>query len=313
MVDELPTAGPDVAQPRMRSVSCNLCDADDTRTIRESTGEGRIVRCRRCGLAYVSPRLAIDPRQQYESDEYHEKSELATGRPGYTSYSSDRPVLFPYFGRRAAEIASLKPGGRLLEIGAASGYFLEQARNHGLRPEGIEPSRACQRAIRDELHLPVVAGSIEEAAIDPRTYDVVALFQTIEHFDDPRGAVLKVARWLKPGGLIVMTTPNRDGWFARLAGRRWFEYKPREHLYYFDSTTIARMLESVGFDRIVVMRDPNHYPVGFIFERLRRYYPLLRPLVGLVERLTPERVKRASIPVHYGSMKVMAFRSGLGG
>lgn len=117
----------------MRSVPCNLCGANDVRTIRGSTGDGRIVQCRRCGLAYVSPRLQHDPRRQYESDEYHEKSQLATGRPGYTSYSSDYPVLYPYFGRIAEEIARIKPGARILEVGAASGYFLDQARHAGMR------------------------------------------------------------------------------------------------------------------------------------------------------------------------------------
>lgn len=299
----------------MRSVPCNLCGANDVRTIRESTGDGRVVQCRRCGLAYVSPRLAHDPRYQYESGEYHEKSReqsrSAAGRAGYASYSSDYPVLAPYFARLAQEIARIKPGARLLEVGAASGYFLDQAREAGMRPEGIEPSKACQRIIRDELRLPVVASSLEEAAVDPGTYDVIVLFQTLEHLDDPRGGLLRMVRWLRPGGLIVITTPNRAGWFARLTGKRWFEYKPREHLYYFDARTISKMLESVGFDRIVVQRDRNRYPVSFLFERLRRYYPALRPLVGLVEWLTPGRVRRMSIPVHYGSMKVMAYRAGL--
>jgi SAM-dependent methyltransferase len=196
-------------------------------------------------------------------------------------------------------------------VGAASGYFLEQARAHGLRPEAIEPSKACQRIIRDDLHLPVVASSLEEAAIEPGTYDVVALFQTIEHFDDPRGGLQKMARSLKPGGLMVLTTPNRGAWFARLAGSRWFEYKPREHLYYFDAKTIAKVLEAVGFERITVLRDPNRYPVGFFFQRLQRYYPFLRPLIARIERATPDRVKDFGIPVHYGSMKVMAYRAGM--
>lgn len=311
MTDELSTGGAGIAPAPMRSVPCNLCGANDVRTIRESAGEGRIVQCRRCGLAYVSPRLGHDPRYQYESDEYHEKSQIATGRPGYTSYSSDYPVLYPYFGRVAEEIARIKPGARILEVGAASGYFLDQARKAGLRPEGIEPSKACQRIIRDELRLPVVAGSLEEAAVDPGTYDVIALFQTIEHLDDPRGGLLRMVNWLKPGGLIVITTPNRAGWFARLAGKRWFEYKPREHLYYFDTKTIAKMLESVGFDRIVVQRDPNWYPVSFFLDRLRRYYPMLRPVIGLLDRVLPARLKAMSIPVHYGSMKVMARRAGM--
>lgn len=296
----------------MRSVPCNLCGSDDTRTIKESTGEGRIVRCRRCSLTYVSPRIAWDPVQQYESDEYHEKGELATGRPGYTSYSSDRPVLSPYFGRIAAEIAKQKPGGRVLEIGAASGFFMEQARNHGLHPWGIEPSHACQRIIRDELGLPVLAGSLEEAAIEPGTFDVVALFQTIEHFDDPLAGLQKMARALKPGGLIVITTPNQAGWFAKVARRRWYEYKPKEHLYYFTPRTLARMLEAAGFEHIEARIDPNRYPIAFLIERVSRYYPVLRPVMRLLDRAIPKSMQaRLYVPVHYGSMKVTARRAGM--
>jgi len=296
----------------MRSVPCNLCGSDDTRTIRESTGEGRIVRCRRCQLTYVSPRIAWDPVLQYESDEYHEKGELATGRPGYTSYSSDRPVLSPYFGRIAAEIARVKPGGKVLEIGAASGFFLEQARAHGLDPAGIEPSRACQRIIREELGIPVLAGSLEEAAIPPGTFDAVALFQTIEHFDDPLAGLQKMASALKPGGLIVITTPNQAGWFARIARRRWYEYKPKEHLYYFTPRTLARMLEAAGFERIEAKIDPNRYPVAFLIERISRYYPVARPVMRVLDRLLPKSLQgRLYLPVHYGSMKVTARRAGM--
>ncbi len=299
------------AEVEMRSVSCNLCGSDDTRTIRESTGEGRIVRCRRCQLTYVSPRIAWDPVSQYESEEYHEKGELATGRPGYTSYSSDRPVLAPYFARVASRIARVKPGGRVLEVGAASGFFLEQARLHGLDPAGIEPSVACQRIIREELGLPVLAGSLEEAEIEPGTFDAVALFQTIEHFDDPLAGLQKMAKALKPGGIIVITTPNQDGWFARLARTRWFEYKPREHLYYFTPRTLSRMLEAAGFESIRARRDPNRYPIPFLIERVQRYYPPLRPLARLADRLLPASVQeRFMVPVHYGSMQLTAHRSG---
>ncbi|MCK9487657.1 MAG: class I SAM-dependent methyltransferase [Dehalococcoidia bacterium] len=311
MTDQPSTAGMAVPPPAMRSVPCNLCGSAEVRTIRESTGSGRVVQCRRCGLAYVSPRLAGDPRTQYEVDEYHEKARLATGRPGYTSYAGDRPILYPYFGERAAEIAQVKPGARILEVGAASGYFLEQARAHGMRPDGIEPSKACQRIIRDELGIPVVAGSLEEAAIEPSTYDAVALFQTIEHFADPRGGLQKMARWLKPGGLIMITTPDRGAWFSRLTGKRWFEYKPHEHLYYFDERTITRMLEAVGFERITVRRDVNRYSVAFLYERLQRYYPALAPVIRGLRRITPQRLRALGIPVHYGSMKVTAHRAGL--
>src|SRR3546814_14344768 len=62
----------------------------------------------------------------------------------------------------AGEIARVKPGGTVLEIGAASGFFLEQARAHGLDPAGIELSRACQRIIREELGIPLLSGSLED-------------------------------------------------------------------------------------------------------------------------------------------------------
>ncbi|MEX1022499.1 MAG: hypothetical protein WD058_05060, partial [Dehalococcoidia bacterium] len=75
--------------------------------------------------------------------------------------------------------------------------------------------------------------------------------------------------------------------------------------------TISRMLEAAGFERITVRRDPNRYPVGFLLERLHRYYPPLRPLVAAIDRIAPERLRAFAIPVHYGSMKVMATRAGM--
>ncbi len=310
MTDQPLMAGMDVPSPAMRSVPCNLCGSTDVRTIRESSGEGRIVRCRRCGLAYVSPRLAYDPRTQYEVDAYHERVR-GQGESGYASYAGDRAVLLPYFGRWAQEMAHLRPGGRVLEVGAAAGYFLEQARAHGLRPEAIEPSKSCQRVIRDDLGIPLVAASLEDAAIEPATYDVIALFQTIEHLDDPRRGLQKMARWLKPGGLMVITTPNRAGWPARVLGKRWFEFKPREHLYYFEPRTITRMLEAGGFERISVRRDSNRYPLRFLFDRARQYYPALAPLVRVLERVTPGRVLDRDVPANLGSMRVIAYRAGL--
>jgi len=59
-----------------------------------------------------------------------------------------------------------------------------------------------------------------------------------------------------------------------------------------------------------VRRDPNRYPVGFFFERLQRYYPIFAPVMRFLARVTPQRVQAFGIQVHYGSMKVMAYRAG---
>ena len=138
-------------------------------------------------------------------------------------------------------------GRRLLEIGSGAGLFLIAAVRAGWEATGIELSEAAAGFARDTLGLDIRQERAETIDLPPQSFDVVAMFDTIEHLFDVRGVLETARRTLRPDGSLVISTPNYDA-VSRLAiGRDWSMLAPMEHMYYFTERTLRALLESCGF------------------------------------------------------------------
>jgi SAM-dependent methyltransferase len=268
------------AAPRFEAVDCNLCGGSVHDEILDAGANGRIVRCPTCSLSFVSPR-PIDVSAIYEAAEYFDGDDGASTH-GYGRYEDDGAALAPYFDRMAAALAQRQPGRRLLEAGCATGFFLERAREHGFDVVGIDPSPTATAVARQALNVEVLTGSIDDARLEPASFDAIALFQTIEHVPDPAATVRQLFELLRPGGTLLMTTP---------------------------AATMRTLLERAGYTNIEIGRDIHRYTPGWLVRRVGYYFPLFAPAVRLVDRLTPARLlDRRAIPVHWGSLAVWAER-----
>ena len=126
--------------------------------------------------------------------------------------------------------------------------------------------------------------SPDEAGFEEGSFDLVTLWDVVEHVPDPQDLLAKVHRLLKPNGTLILETQNVDSSFAGLLGRRWQHYKHEEHLYHFNPDTIRRLLSASRFQ--VVRNTPafggKYVSFGFIAERAGRLSPvagmLLKPL-----------------------------------
>ncbi|MFN3705027.1 MAG: class I SAM-dependent methyltransferase, partial [Thermoflexales bacterium] len=110
----------------------------------------------------------------------------------------------------------------------------------------LEPSSPAAEAAR-RLGLRVITGTLEETDFSARCFDAVTLWDVIEHLHDPAGALRRIARILKPDGILVIRTPNFDSWEARLFGRYWAGLEPPRHLFVFTPRTLGAMLAQAGF------------------------------------------------------------------
>jgi 2-polyprenyl-3-methyl-5-hydroxy-6-metoxy-1,4-benzoquinol methylase len=137
---------------------------------------------------------------------------------------------------------------RLLEVGCAEGHFLDAARKRGWEVCGIELSRSAAVAARSRFSVPVLEGHLEEQTLESSSCSVVVLLDVLEHLPDPAQALRTVARLLRPGGRLVIKTPDIGSANARRLGMRWEQIKPPEHLVYFDAQAMVRMLRACGFD-----------------------------------------------------------------
>ncbi len=229
-----------------------------------------LVRCDGCGLVFVQPMPSDEElRRLYQEDYFQSPDHLHWGYENYFRQEEEVRRMARY---RLQVVRRYLDGGRLLDSGCATGWFLDEARRQGFAVQGVE---VCERAAawgRERLDLPVFTGTLAEAAFDDATFDGVTLWNVFEHLADPFGELEELGRVLKRNGYLFVTVPNQGSLLARLMDKRWFGYsKAREHLYFFDRRTLALALDRAGFDTVHVQRSPYTVSIEFLADKLGQY------------------------------------------
>jgi 2-polyprenyl-3-methyl-5-hydroxy-6-metoxy-1,4-benzoquinol methylase len=236
------------------------------------TDYGRIARCRRCGLVYRNPR---------EADTTVLAAYSAMENTDYLSEHECRGM------NALISLKALKrhvAGGRLLEVGCATGLFLNAARLD-FDVHGVEPSAWAARIARDRFGLEVHEGPLETFPAVPSPFDAVAQIDVIEHVVDPRATLALSASLLRPGGIVYLVTPDIASLSARALGSRWWGLRPA-HLTYFSPDTLGRLLDETGFSVRQVRSYGRIFTYGYWLSRIRNYgWPLRHIVGGLVHAL----------------------------
>ena len=138
------------------------------------------------------------------------------------------------------------PPADLLEVGAAAGFFLDEARALGYRCTGVEPNDAMAAHGRDALGLDLRTAMLEEAALPPEAFDAACAFHVVEHLPDPRGAVAEIAGALRPGGHLLVEVPNAESAAARRRGAAWPPLDLPYHVGHHGPRSMRALLEGAG-------------------------------------------------------------------
>jgi SAM-dependent methyltransferase len=232
--------------------ACVVCGAADAapeavgRDFEHDTvpGEFSFVRCRGCGHVYLNPRPALDDLESiYPAD--------------YYAYSDDGHRLARRL-RRMREARKVRifreaigeGPRRILDLGCGNGRLLSMLREHGSpgwELEGIDFSVDAVESCR-EKGFRAEATRIEEFDAEDGSFDAVIVIQLIEHLEDPRGTFARVRKLLRPGGVLILETPNVGGldyrWFR---GRFWGMYHFPRHWNLFSTAALKRLLDDAGF------------------------------------------------------------------
>ncbi len=192
----------------------------------------QIVRCPRCGLIFYTGGT--------EGVDLYGHDYFAGGE--YFDYLADKRVIQRNFSRQIPRLLRLAPRGRLLEVGSAYGFFLELAGAHW-EVLGIEVSAQGVRHARETLGVPSLQADFLDLPDEPQAYDLICMWDTVEHLRYPVRYIEKAARWLKPGGALVMTTGDIGSLLARFRKQRWRLIHPPTHLFYFSEATLRSAVE----------------------------------------------------------------------
>lgn len=217
-----------------------------------------------------------------------------------------RQMKLRTFAARLKKISRFLPAGKVLDIGCATGYFLEAARAAGWDTYGVEVSEYASRLARQKLGDRIFTGTLEEARFADAAFDLITMSDLLEHIRDLDSFMAEVVRVLKPSGLLMIVTPNVASLSCRIMGARWSHYK-KEHLYYFSPATIRALLKKSGVNPLLAEASPKYLNLAYIMNQFATYrHPVLTPLLSGIAGVCPRAIRRTNVPLLCGEMLVVA-------
>jgi SAM-dependent methyltransferase len=255
--------------------ACLLCGAKDGRELVDDP-PFRVFLCEPCGLAFTSPRIRADRLPELYNKGYF--SSESAGDFGYASYADDREGFTKTFRLKAEALRRHVSGGRLLEIGCAAGFFLDATRRLGFDVYGTEIAEDMAAHAKDVLGAPnVYVGPLETYEPPKEPFDVVAMFDVVEHIADPIAALAKIRGALAPNGVLILQTQDVASITRRLMGRKWTHFKQLEHVWHFSDRSLRALLSRAGFDVVDIGKSGagKYVSIGFVIDRMERFHPWL--------------------------------------
>jgi SAM-dependent methyltransferase len=266
-----------VLQQTEVSALCPACGEETRQRFLFAKNGCDILRCQACGLGR-SETADFDPATYYTGDYFSGQH-----ADGYADYLGSEPVLRREFAHTVEFIGRYRAAGKLLDVGCAYGFFLQEAKPF-FDVAGIELAQdAVAHCRRNALN--VLAGVADATNLGRLgQIDVVTLLDVIEHLPNPRDTLRLCAHRLNPGGIIVLTTGDFASLYARWAGAHWRLMTPPQHLWFFTPDSMKRLAGALGLTLESLDHPWKVVPLSLIAFQVRRMLGL-RPRARAASRL----------------------------
>ncbi len=248
----------------IRREFCPLCGENESRLLLEKEG-ATYIKCRHCKLVYTNPAPSPDGLKSV-ADEWASKHHAGEHRTKWEGNPRLRELIY---GQRMRRINQYRDLNRLLDVGCSTGEFLDYAKTHEWEVIGCELAEHTARIAHERFGCEVRISAFKDAGFETGYFDVVTMWDVIEHLFDPTAALKEVWRVLRPGGLLVLNTPNYNSLSRLLLGKKWEGLNPPRHLFVFSPATL-RMLVDVSGGRVVAMRAVDINPLDIISGTIKR-------------------------------------------
>lgn len=277
---------------------CPVCFSSQVWTLTQIRGQV-IRQCRRCKCRYLNAFPTDEEiREFYNSDYFASRRDLDRG---YASREAT-PATERTNQRRLSMLRRILPrGARVLEVGAGTGLFGRLVAQD-FDYVGLDLSEQAARHARAQ-GVEVYCSDLARFVNTGGHFDAVTLFHVLEHLPDPHDALATLKELLKPGGYLVVITPDTESFLCAISGDRWVSYKFPEHLILYSRTALIELLEHSGFEIVSASSDYEYCDRAFLLSRLESLNAALARLARPVLRVLPE-----PLPVSSGSIALIARR-----
>ena len=282
----------------LENVNCPICDMQDYQVLRKANYSedithhelmkiyksssdteliDQVVKCMQCGLVYLNPRIHSNIILESYSNAID---------PKFTSQNLLRIQTFRKFFDHWIKRTKITPSvnKRILDIGCAAGSFPKVAEEMGFSVVGVEPSKYLCELGQREYGLDLRQGTLHEQNFSEGEFNIVSLFDVIEHLDQPGYVLDEIKRILHSDGQLIINYPEYDSWPRKLMGIKW-PFFLSVHLFYFTPKSIRQILEKHGF--LVVRLEPYYQTLelGYVLERAGQIFSLAKWLEKAVRIL----------------------------
>jgi len=289
-----PPREPESVSAAGETLPCPACAGLDF-AMRVRKGGIEYRRCRSCGLERRHPLPTLEQLSTYYESAY------ATGL--YVEFVEAEKMKRATARWRLRAMARAVRLGKLLDVGCADGVFVQEASRAGYLAQGIDLSTAAVRQA-EQRGIAAKVGTVESIA-EGNQFDVITMFDVLEHTLAPRETLIQVARLLKVGGSVVLSVPNLRSFSRLVMGHRWYFYITDEHMHLFTSLSLSRILNSVGLEPVVVTSARKPMTFAYSLTQFEEYNPLLYRFLSPVSRVLPG-IRDLIIPLPIGELLVVA-------
>lgn len=265
----------------------------------------RIKRCPKCNLLAVE-NIPEDLAPYYREGYFTGDASL----DGYMDYEYEKEVGKKSYEKILDKIEKLsgKKGKiNLFEVGCATGSFLNQALKRGWGVAGMDISEYAAKEAANK-GLCVTSETLEDFDIEKHKgiYDVVCMFDVIEHVRHPDKDLEIIYKILAPGGIFVCLTPDAGSFYARFLGRKWHAFVPPQHLFYFSNSNLSSLLRKAGLKVIYSRHHGKNFNLPYIFRALYSWQKL-KIWYWLAKWTSNNFLKKVSLPINlHDTMLVIA-------
>jgi 2-polyprenyl-3-methyl-5-hydroxy-6-metoxy-1,4-benzoquinol methylase len=253
------------------------------------------------GLIYQKELPTVEQMAAYAEDQY------AAGV--YKGYASAAHLKIATFERRIELLKRLGVRGRILDVGSACGFFIEAALKHGLDAYGIEFSKEAVAMAREDIRPRITIGDVNLLRQrGDEQFDAVVAFDIIEHTQNPLKFLDEIRQILRPGGWLMLATPDTDHFLRYLMKDRWPMLQPMQHTYLFSKAAMRYALEKAGYENIGVRKADKSLTLDYLIDQIHVHNPVISRAYQVASKLLPGKVRQGTFAVNIGEMLAYAQR-----
>ena len=209
------------------------------------------VRCNSCTLLRSDPVLDVNLEQLYVESTFDYSTEIDG-------------LKKTYFNLVMRALGSKQLRKSIFEVGGGNGFFLEAAKDGGFKSvAGVEPSTEAIKAARSDIKPHMIASMMKSGVLQNDSFEVGAMFHTLDHLTDPVSTLRDCFSALQPGGVFIVAVHNERSWSARLMGER-SPIIDVEHTHLYTRKTGEALFQKIGFVEVKSGAYSNHYSLAYI-------------------------------------------------